>query len=103
MKFARGSDQSIAIQPSGHGATGRASGAILLRTARLNEVVIDPEQRTASIGSGVKTGELQETAALWCGFVGSRRSEIRTRSSAGTSASSSDPAAFTLRVRASNP
>lgn len=63
VKFARRSDQSIAIQPSGHGATGRASGAILLRTAQLNQVVIDPEQRTATIGSGVKAGELQKAAA----------------------------------------
>lgn len=63
VKFARARDLPIATQPSGHGATGRASGAILLRTAQLNEVVIDPEQRTATIGSGTKAGKLQAAAA----------------------------------------
>ncbi|GAA1545734.1 FAD-dependent oxidoreductase [Brevibacterium picturae] len=63
VRFARSRGLSIATQPSGHGATGRASGAILLRTTRLNQIVIDPKQRTAMIGSGTQAGQLQAAAA----------------------------------------
>lgn len=63
VRCARGKGLSIATQPSGHGATGRASGAILLRTTRLNQIAIDPVQRTATIGSGTKAGDLQAAAA----------------------------------------
>lgn len=63
VRVARSRGLSIATQPSGHGATGRASGAILLRTTRLNQIVIDPNRRTATIGSGTKAGQLQAAAA----------------------------------------
>lgn len=63
VKFARRSELPIATQPSGHGATGRASGAILLRTARLDQIVIDPAQRRATIGAGTRAGALQAAAA----------------------------------------
>ncbi|MDN5585026.1 MAG: FAD-dependent oxidoreductase [Brevibacterium sp.] len=63
VRCARAKGLSIATQPSGHGATGRASGAILLRTTRLNQIAIDPIQRTATIGSGTKAGDLQAAAA----------------------------------------
>ncbi|MGO2112948.1 MAG: FAD-binding oxidoreductase, partial [Pseudoclavibacter sp.] len=53
----------VATQPSGHGATGRASGAILLRTSRLDGIAIDPAARTARIGAGVRSGALQRAAA----------------------------------------
>ena len=63
VRVARSRDLSVATQPSGHGATGRASGAILLRTTRLNQIVIDPNECTATIGSGTTAGELQAAAA----------------------------------------
>lgn len=63
VRFARRSDLPIATQPSGHGATGRASGAILLRTTRLDQIAIDPVQRTATIGAGTPAGALQAAAA----------------------------------------
>ena len=63
VRFARAQGISIATQPSGHGATGRAAGAILLRTTLLNSIAIDPSRRTASIGSGTKAGALQRAAA----------------------------------------
>lgn len=63
VRFARDHDVPVAAQPSGHGATGRATGAIVLRTARLNEIEIDPVRRTARIGAGVRSGDLQRAAA----------------------------------------
>lgn len=63
VRFARAQGLSIATQPSGHGATGRAGGAILLRTTQLNSIDIDLSQRTATIGSGTKAGQLQIAAA----------------------------------------
>ncbi|UVI36592.1 FAD-binding oxidoreductase [Brevibacterium spongiae] len=62
VNWARGRGLSIATQPTGHGATGRADDTILLRTTRLNRIDIDPAQRTATIGAGVKSGELQSAA-----------------------------------------
>jgi hypothetical protein len=53
----------IAAQPNGHGATGRTAGTVLLRTRRLDEIVIDPVSRRARIGAGVRSGELQQAAA----------------------------------------
>jgi FAD/FMN-containing dehydrogenase len=52
---------SIATQPSGHGASGRTDGTILLRTGRLDHIAIDG--RTARIGAGVRSGALQKAAA----------------------------------------
>lgn len=53
----------VTTQPSGHGATGRGAGAILLRTARLDSISIDPVAMTARIGAGVRSGDLQRAAA----------------------------------------
>ncbi|GAB08974.1 oxidoreductase [Gordonia araii NBRC 100433] len=63
VRFAGAHGVPIATQPSGHGATGRAAGAILLRTGRLNSVDVDPLTKTARIGAGVRSGDLQRAAA----------------------------------------
>lgn len=63
VRFAAAKDLPVATQPSGHGATGRATDAILLRTSRLNTIDIDPAAMTARIGAGVRSGELQRAAA----------------------------------------
>ncbi|NEA21023.1 FAD-dependent oxidoreductase, partial [Actinomadura bangladeshensis] len=42
VRYARANGLGIATQPSGHGATGRTGGTVLLRTARLDTVEIDP-------------------------------------------------------------
>jgi len=63
LRFATAHAVPVATQPSGHGATGRASGAILLRTTQLNTVEIDPVTRVARVGAGVRVGALQEAAA----------------------------------------
>ena len=63
VRFAKSQGLSIAVQPSGHGATGRARGSVLLRTTRLESIDIDPERRTARVGAGVRAGDLQRAAA----------------------------------------
>lgn len=63
VRFARDAGISVATQPSGHGATGRASGAILLRTTNLAAIEIDPESRIARVGAGVCSGDLQRAAS----------------------------------------
>ncbi|NKZ08551.1 FAD-binding oxidoreductase [Actinomadura latina] len=63
VRFARTEGLGIATQPSGHGATGRTDGAVLLRTARLDAVEIDAAARRARIGAGVPSGRLQAAAA----------------------------------------
>lgn len=47
---------SVAAQPGGHGATGTATDAILLRTGALDHVHVDADARTARIGAGAKWG-----------------------------------------------
>ncbi|WP_109507211.1 FAD-binding oxidoreductase [Nocardioides speluncae] len=64
VSFASARGVPIATQPSGHGATGRTADAILLRTARLDTIDVDPAAMTARIGAGVRSGELQRAAAV---------------------------------------
>lgn len=47
---------AVAAQPGGHGATGSASGAVLLRTGRLDGFTVEADQRLARVGAGVKWG-----------------------------------------------
>ena len=63
VAFARDNGLEVATQPSGHGATGRATGAILLRTTLLDTITVDAEAMTATIGAGVRSGDLQRAAA----------------------------------------
>ncbi|WP_100444488.1 FAD-binding oxidoreductase [Glycomyces xiaoerkulensis] len=63
VDYASRAGLSISTQPNGHGATGSASGTILLRTGRLDGVEIDPAARRARIGAGVQSGSLQAAAA----------------------------------------
>lgn len=63
VRLASSRNLSIATQPSGHGATGRTAGSILLRTGHLNSIDIDPTTMIARIGAGVRSGDLQRAAA----------------------------------------
>src|ERR1700759_273361 len=53
VRYAKDAGVPIAVQPTGHGAAGTAAGAILLRTAGLDDLTVDPRARTARIGAGV--------------------------------------------------
>ncbi|WP_081322595.1 FAD-binding oxidoreductase [Microbacterium testaceum] len=63
LRFASTHAVPVTAQPSGHGATGRADGAILLRTGNIDSISVDPDARTARIGAGVRSGDLQRAAA----------------------------------------
>jgi FAD/FMN-containing dehydrogenase len=56
--FAGRAGLPVAVQPSGHGATTRLDGTILLRTGRLRGVEVQQERRTARVEAGVQWGEL---------------------------------------------
>lgn len=63
VRHAHAAGLGIATQPNGHGASGRTSGTVLLRTRRLDTVEIDPVARRARVGAGVASGRLQAAVA----------------------------------------
>ncbi|WP_223199143.1 FAD-binding oxidoreductase [Solihabitans fulvus] len=69
VRYARSIGVAVSAQPSGHGASGNTDGVILLRTRRLDEVVVDAAARTARVGAGVASRAVQ-TAATAHGLTG---------------------------------
>jgi hypothetical protein len=65
VRHARSAGLGIATQCGGHGASGRTDGTVLLRTCRLDTLVIDPAGRRARVGAGVSSGRLQGAAARY--------------------------------------
>ena len=63
VRHARRVGLTVAAQPTGHGASGAARGAVLLRTGALDEVVVDTDRRVVRVGAGVSWGKVQEAAA----------------------------------------
>ncbi|MEV6305690.1 FAD-binding oxidoreductase [Actinoplanes sp. NPDC051861] len=63
IRHAAATGRTVTTQARGHGATGNTSGAVLLRTRRLDGVDIDPVARRARVGAGVLSGRLQAAAA----------------------------------------
>lgn len=65
VRYAREHDLKVAPQSTGHGATGLGdlTDTILLRTAGLGGVQIDPVRRLARVGAGVKWREVVDAAA----------------------------------------
>ncbi|TMR25326.1 FAD-binding oxidoreductase [Nonomuraea turkmeniaca] len=62
VMYARRSGLAVTAQPSGHGASGDTDGVILLRTGRLDEVHVNPGERTARVGAGVQWGKVLAAA-----------------------------------------
>jgi hypothetical protein len=56
VRFARSRSLRVAIQATGHGVARPADGALLIVTARLDQVTVDPERRTAYVSAGAKWG-----------------------------------------------
>ena len=56
VRFARRNGLKVAIKATGHGQAKAANGALLIVTANLTEVAIDPVARTAYIAAGAKWG-----------------------------------------------
>ena len=64
MRFARRNRLKVAPQSTGHGAAvlGWLDDAILVKTAGLREVAVDPRKRTARVGAGVVSADLGPAA-----------------------------------------
>jgi hypothetical protein len=65
LRAAAAADLSVAPQGTGHGAPplqGHLTEAVLLRTAAMTELSVDPERRTARVGAGVLWGDLADAA-----------------------------------------
>lgn len=56
LSAARDSGATVAVQPSGHGASSTLEGAILTRTAAFDRFEIDADARLAVVGAGVRWG-----------------------------------------------
>lgn len=54
VKFAAAHGMTVAVQATGHGATGVGDDSILVLTAGLTTLEVDTEHRTARIGAGLK-------------------------------------------------
>jgi FAD/FMN-containing dehydrogenase len=65
VRFAREHDLQVAPQSTGHGAPPMADlgDALLLRTARMAAVTVDPDAATATTGAGARWGEVCGPAA----------------------------------------
>ncbi|MUL81197.1 FAD-dependent oxidoreductase [Mycobacterium sp. CBMA247] len=63
IRFARNVGVPIAVQPNGHGASNALDGAILARTAALNETHVDTAAGTARVGPGVSWAQVQALAS----------------------------------------
>lgn len=58
VRFAAGHGLDLAVQATGHGVVLPADDALLINTARMTGVTVDPEARTARIEAGTRWGEV---------------------------------------------
>ena len=63
LAAARADGLQLAVQPSGHGASGTVDGTVLVRTAAFDRLEFDVEGRVARIGAGVRMGRVLEALA----------------------------------------
>ncbi|GAB2828736.1 FAD-binding oxidoreductase [Actinocorallia aurea] len=63
VRYARRRGLPVAVQATGHGTTGPDDGALLVHTAALGGIAVDPAARTARIGAGVRCRDLLDAAA----------------------------------------
>nr|UPA71913.1 mitomycin radical oxidase [Streptomyces sp.] len=55
----------VAVQATGHGLSVATDGGVLISTARLTEVTVDPVTRTARIGAGTRFAAVIDAAARY--------------------------------------
>ena len=65
INFARTQHLPLAVQATGHGALSPCDGAVLLSTARLKGIRIDPHRRTARVEAGVIWKEVARECAAF--------------------------------------
>lgn len=58
VRWARAHGWAVAAQPTGHAPRTTVDGTLLLRTRALGGIDVDVERRLATVGAGVKFGEL---------------------------------------------
>ena len=65
VRYARARGLRVAAQSTGHGAArlGSLAGTVLIRTARMSDVVVDPAERTARAGAGARWSDVIAAAA----------------------------------------
>jgi FAD binding domain len=63
VRFAGEHHFRVAVQATGHGAVPLGPDVLLVHTARLDEVTVDPERRTARVGAGVVWQRVIDAAA----------------------------------------
>jgi FAD/FMN-containing dehydrogenase len=63
VRYARHQGLAVAPQAAGHGASGDVEGTILLGTRRLASLDVDPGERIARVGAGVRWGSVLAAAA----------------------------------------
>ena len=69
VKWAAKRRLPVSVQSTGHGAESAVEGGLLITTRRLQELHIDPVQRTARVGAGVKWRSVLE-ASVPHGLIG---------------------------------
>lgn len=60
LAAARQSGVPLAVQPSGHGASGSLAGAVLVRMSAFDDLEVDHDRGTVLVGSGVRWGAVVE-------------------------------------------
>ena len=69
VKWAAERRLPVSVQSTGHGADSAVDGGLLITTRRLQELQIDPVERTARVGAGVKWRSVLE-ASVPHGLIG---------------------------------
>ena len=62
VKWAAERRLPVSVQSTGHGAESAIDGGLLINTRRLQDLQIDPDERTARVGAGVKWRTLLEAS-----------------------------------------
>ena len=63
VRWAAAQGMPIAVQATGHGADDAMDGGLLISTRRMNEVHVDPRNRTATVGAGATWRDVLSAAA----------------------------------------
>jgi hypothetical protein len=63
VRFARAHNLPVAVVATGHGAVVSSAGALLINLRRMDDIVVSPRQRTATVGAAVEMQHLIDEAA----------------------------------------
>lgn len=63
LRWATATGTPVAVQATGHGANFPIESGLLISTARMTDVRIDPVERTATVGAGAKWRDVLKAAA----------------------------------------